>query len=130
MSQNIAADAWDAAIDAAYEMCVIGGTTAEDLKEANPYRKAEPDARVDLLRSATSLISELTEHDDCHFDHHGDCQAHGFHISPGELCPQHKAKEWALTHSPFTDDGVTYCGWDRREGCGEQWPCSTVRNQK
>jgi len=41
MSQNIAADAWDAAIDAAYEMCVIGGITAEELKEANPYRSAK-----------------------------------------------------------------------------------------
>lgn len=30
-------------------------------------------------------------------------------------------------HKPFTDDGVTYCGWDRHEGCGEVWPCSTER---
>ena len=30
-------------------------------------------------------------------------------------------------HKPFTDDGVTYCGWDGHEGCGEVWPCSTVR---
>ena len=31
------------------------------------------------------------------------------------------------THKPFTDDGVTYCGWDKHDGCGEVWPCSTVR---
>lgn len=30
-------------------------------------------------------------------------------------------------HTPFTDDGVTYCGWDGIDGCGEVWPCSTVR---
>lgn len=30
-------------------------------------------------------------------------------------------------HHPYTDDGVTYCGWDKIEGCGEVWPCSTVR---
>ena len=30
-------------------------------------------------------------------------------------------------HKPFDDDGVTYCGWDGHEGCGEVWPCSTVR---
>lgn len=30
-------------------------------------------------------------------------------------------------HKPFTDDGVTYCGWDGNDGCGESWPCSTVR---
>jgi hypothetical protein len=32
------------------------------------------------------------------------------------------------THRPFTDDGVTYCGWDGHDGCGELWPCSTVRS--
>ena len=32
-------------------------------------------------------------------------------------------------HQPFTDDGVTYCGWDGHEGCGEVWPCSTIRAQ-
>jgi hypothetical protein len=35
-----------------------------------------------------------------------------------------RAKE---IHKPFTDDGVTYCGWDLHEGCGEVWPCSTMR---
>lgn len=30
-------------------------------------------------------------------------------------------------HRPFTDDGVTYCGLDGKGGCGELWPCSTVR---
>ena len=30
-------------------------------------------------------------------------------------------------HTPFPDDGVTYCGWDGIDGCGEVWPCSTVR---
>jgi hypothetical protein len=36
-----------------------------------------------------------------------------------------------ISHSPFPDDGVLYCGWagDGRivGGCGEVWPCSTVR---
>lgn len=30
-------------------------------------------------------------------------------------------------HKPFDDDGVTYCGWDGHDGCGEVWPCSTIR---
>lgn len=30
-------------------------------------------------------------------------------------------------HKPFTDDGITYCGWDKHEGCGEVWPCATER---
>jgi hypothetical protein len=33
----------------------------------------------------------------------------------------------AAQHKPFTDDGVTYCGWDGHDGCGEVWPCSKVR---
>lgn len=37
-------------------------------------------------------------------------------------------------HKPFPDDGVTYCGWATGngviEGCGEVWPCSTVRGEK
>lgn len=37
-----------------------------------------------------------------------------------------------MKHKPFPDDGVTYCGWHVgngvvHEGCGEVWPCSTVR---
>lgn len=34
-------------------------------------------------------------------------------------------------HQSYTDDGVTYCGWrgDAKvfSGCGELWPCSTIR---
>lgn len=31
-------------------------------------------------------------------------------------------------HTPYTDDGVTYCGWwgdlGIFDGCGKLWPCS------
>ena len=35
-------------------------------------------------------------------------------------------------HRPYPDDGVTYCGWNTGsagviDGCGELWPCTTVR---
>lgn len=30
-------------------------------------------------------------------------------------------------HRPFTDDGITYCGLDGKDGCGHLWPCPTVR---
>ena len=33
----------------------------------------------------------------------------------------------APVHRPFTDDGVTYCGWDGHEGCGEVWPCTAMK---
>lgn len=30
-------------------------------------------------------------------------------------------------HQPFNNDGVTYCGWDRIDGCGHVWPCPDVQ---
>lgn len=35
-------------------------------------------------------------------------------------------------HEPRDDDGVTYCGWHVGDGvvvdgCGEVWPCATVK---
>ena len=36
----------------------------------------------------------------------------------------------ATVHKPFPDDGIMYCGWDGHEGCGEVWPCSTVRSER
>ena len=34
-------------------------------------------------------------------------------------------------HQPYPDDGALYCGWTGDGasvgGCGEAWPCSTVR---
>ena len=40
------------------------------------------------------LLEELVDPDDCWFDHHGGCQAHGFiSLEPGETCPHQDAKE-------------------------------------
>lgn len=39
------------------------------------------------------LISSLVDDDECRFDHHGGCQAHGFlSLEPGEMCPNEEAK--------------------------------------
>ncbi len=52
-------------------------------------RSGEPPSRADLLR----LISDLLDSDDCWFDHHGGCQAHGYlSLEPGEQCPHAEAK--------------------------------------
>lgn len=36
-----------------------------------------------------------------------------------------------VMHAPYNDDGALYCGWSGDAGtfggCGEAWPCSTVR---
>ncbi|MGI5247600.1 hypothetical protein [Dactylosporangium sp. CA-139066] len=45
--------------------------------------------RSRLLR----LIRDLLDSDDCWFDHHGGCQAHGYlSLEPGEQCPHAEAK--------------------------------------
>jgi hypothetical protein len=33
-------------------------------------------------------------------------------------------------HKPYDDEGVTYCGWDGHDGCGQVWPCDTVRARR
>lgn len=43
--------------------------------------------------AALGLLADLTDPDDCWFDHHGGCQAHGFlSLEPGEQCPHAQAK--------------------------------------
>ncbi len=49
---------------------------------------------TDEFQAALRLIRDLTDSDDCWFDHHGGCQAHGYlSLKPGEKCPQQEAKE-------------------------------------
>lgn len=54
-----------------------------------------------MLAEVTKLVADLTDPDDCQFDHHGGCQAHGYlSLEPGEMCPQLEAKAWAFNHRP------------------------------
>lgn len=43
--------------------------------------------QVDTL---LNLLDELTDADDCQYDHHGNCQAHSLHSKP---CPHERAKK-------------------------------------
>lgn len=46
-------------------------------------------------RDITQLVRDMVDPDDCWFDHHGGCQAHGYlSLKPGERCPQAEAKAW------------------------------------
>jgi hypothetical protein len=69
--------------------------------------------RVVMLR----LIRELTDPDDCWFDHHGGCQAHGFtSLQPGEMCPHGRAKELIAVDGDVERAGyrlVAQCGYAR-----------------
>lgn len=57
--------------------------------------EAARDASVDIeteLALAVEIIEALTDDDPCHFDHHGNCQAHAA-FGDGE-CPHAMAKRW------------------------------------
>lgn len=45
------------------------------------------------------LLDSFLDTDDCWFDHHGNCQAHGFDLERGDKCPQAELKE-------LLDDGT------------------------
>lgn len=53
----------------------------------------------DQITIPVELLRSLVDEDDCWFDHHGGCQAHGYlSLKPGEQCPQSEAKELLAAH--------------------------------
>lgn len=66
-------------------------------KDYAPREAVLPERIVDLIR-------DLTDPDDCWFDHHGGCQAHGYlSLEPGEKCPHAEAKEVLRDATTTTD---------------------------
>lgn len=58
--------------------------------DTEPADPVAPASRATLLR----LIRDLLDSDDCWYDHHGGCQAHGYlSLEPGEQCPHAEAKD-------------------------------------
>ncbi|BAD58844.1 hypothetical protein [Nocardia farcinica] len=54
----------------------------------------EQRAMAHELVQLRQLVRDLTDPDECWFDHHGGCQAHGYlSLEPGELCPHAEAKQ-------------------------------------
>lgn len=64
---------------------------------------AEVVADAKLLEDAAWCLLSLQDRNECYFDHHGGCQAHGYlSLKPGEKCPQQEItdlaaqlREWA-----------------------------------
>ncbi|MCE0510608.1 hypothetical protein LVJ59_16285 [Microbacterium sp. KKR3/1] len=87
---------------------------AADSVEAFDRWLVAHDAEVQAERDAEepsdqimTLILDLTDPDDCSFDHHGGCQAHGYlSLKPGELCPQAEAKERLAGWVPAGQEGA------------------------
>jgi hypothetical protein len=57
------------------------------------------DTRTPLETKALELLVCLVDSDDCWFDHHGGCQAHGYlSLAPGEICPVRETKDLLDEH--------------------------------
>ncbi|UYM26604.1 hypothetical protein SEA_BAUER_55 [Arthrobacter phage Bauer] len=65
------------------------------VRDTRAVEKIIEAAMPHLLTQATALIRDLSDRDECWFDHHGGCQAHGYlSLEAGETCPQADAKAW------------------------------------
>lgn len=53
-------------------------------------RLEDADAKLKAMRG---VLIELVDPDPCHYDHSGDCQAHGFPVDAETMCPHEEAKE-------------------------------------
>ncbi|WP_280466781.1 hypothetical protein [Nocardia cyriacigeorgica] len=57
------------------------------------------------LSQLRRLVRDFTDPDECSFDHHGGCQAHGYlSLEPGELCPHAEAKQMIAEWETNTDE--------------------------
>lgn len=60
-------------------------------------------APVGKVSISRELLAVFVDDSECWFDHHGDCQGHGFSgIEPGERCPQVEIKELLAAQPPPT----------------------------
>lgn len=49
------------------------------------------------------VMESLVDENECWFDHHGGCQEHGFlSLSPGEVCPNERAKQIIKSAAAFS----------------------------
>lgn len=64
----------------------------------------EPDD-ADIPESVANLIRDLTDPDDCWFDHSGGCQAHGYlALTPEQECPHSEAKRLLAARAARRDE--------------------------
>ena len=82
-------DPTDEMLDVIQELHPLDRTDAEAIARAT-LAIVERERVAPLL----NLLRDLTDRDECWFDHHGGCQAHGYiSLEPGEKCPHAEAKE-------------------------------------
>ncbi|MFG1683528.1 hypothetical protein ACGFNP_25390 [Nonomuraea sp. NPDC049269] len=82
------------------ELIALSGCSRPEAGRACSICIGAAEAHVHAVESAglvvvsAELLDALTDPDECWFDHHGGCQAHGYlSLEPGERCPQAEARE-------------------------------------
>ncbi|KIU17894.1 hypothetical protein [Mycolicibacterium llatzerense] len=63
---------------------------SDRLHGRTPIHRPPASAQADEVGQLRAALATLVDPDDCQFDHHGDCQAHGFFDGP---CGHAVAKE-------------------------------------
>ncbi|MBF6289290.1 hypothetical protein [Nocardia cyriacigeorgica] len=75
------------------------------IEHASHPQPDEQRAMAHELAQLRQLVRDLTDPDECWFDHHGGCQAHGYlSLEPGELCPHAEAKQLIAEWETNTDE--------------------------
>lgn len=82
--------------------------TAQLLEAIEADRAGVVAEEPEVNEQVKTLLRDLTDPDDCWFDHHGGCQAHGcLSLQPGEKCPHAEAKELLASWVPVKQEGAT-----------------------
>ena len=72
---------------------------------ARTHLAAQEPTDVDIPKSVANLIRDLTDPDDCWFDHSGGCQAHGYlDLTPEQECPHSEAKRLLAARAARRDE--------------------------
>lgn len=75
------------------------------IEHASYPQPDEQRAMAHELIQLRQLIRDFTDPDECWFDHHGGCQAHGYlSLEAGELCPHAEAKQLIAEWETETDE--------------------------
>ena len=57
-----------------------------------------------MITITLELLESLLDDEDCDYDHHGGCQAHGYlTLEKGQRCPQEEARELLALSKPNAD---------------------------
>lgn len=63
-----------------------------DLPEVKEFLTQQRNELINAFEEMAELLEQLTDEDDCSFDHHGYCQTHSWMYND-EKCPHHRSKE-------------------------------------